>query len=108
VSQWDRFSDRFGQKPPPLFGTLGLTAAIIFFGVSKAFWALILSRCIQGVFNGNIGITKAIMAEIADASNTSGHFGTKAMRVMIQVPSFPKTNSSENRPRYCNDRLALC
>lgn len=67
--QWGRISDKIGRKPPLVFGTLGLAAAIASFGLSKSFWALVLSRCVQGIFNGNIGITKAVMAEITDASN---------------------------------------
>ena len=69
VLQWGRISDRIGRKPPLVFGTLGLAAAIVSFGLSKTFWPLVFSRCVQGVFNGNIGITKAVMAEITDASN---------------------------------------
>jgi MFS family permease len=42
-----------------LFGAVGLAAAIISFGLSHHFWQLVLSRCAQGIFNGNIGVTKA-------------------------------------------------
>jgi MFS family permease len=69
VLQWGRVSDRIGRKPPLVFGTLGLAAAIASFGLSKQFWPLVVSRCVQGIFNGNIGISKAVMAEIADDSN---------------------------------------
>ncbi|KIM84952.1 hypothetical protein PILCRDRAFT_817783 [Piloderma croceum F 1598] len=75
VLQWGRVSDRIGRKPPLVFGTLGLAAAIVSFGLSKHFWPLVVSRCVQGIFNGNIGITKAVMAEIADASNIAQIFG---------------------------------
>ena len=76
VLQWGRLSDRIGRKPPLVFGTLGLAAAIMSFGLSKTFWPLVLSRCVQGIFNGNIGITKAVMAEISDASNIAQGMST--------------------------------
>ena len=69
VLQWGRMSDRFGRKPPLVFGTLGLAAATISLGLCNKFWPLVLSRCVQGMFNGNIGITKSVMAEITDSSN---------------------------------------
>lgn len=71
VLQWGRISDRIGRKPPLVFGTLGLAAAITSFGLTKKFWPLIVSRCVQGIFNGNIGITKAVMGEMTDASNAA-------------------------------------
>ncbi|KAG5643880.1 hypothetical protein DXG03_009510 [Asterophora parasitica] len=35
---------------------------------------VILSRCAQGAFNGNIGVTKSVMAEITDATNAAQAF----------------------------------
>jgi MFS family permease len=92
VLQWGRVSDRIGRKPPLVFGTLGLAVAIASFGLSKQFWSLVVSRCVQGIFNGNIGITKAVMTEIADESNIAQsmsayiffHIG---MSMLITLPS---------------------
>ncbi|KAG6897014.1 hypothetical protein C0992_004658 [Termitomyces sp. T32_za158] len=36
------------------------------FGVSTDFWMMVASRCAQGVFNGNIGVAKTVIAEITD------------------------------------------
>ena len=82
---WGRASDRIGRKPPLVFGTLGLAAAIASFGLSKKFWTLVLSRCVQGMFNGNIGITKAVMAEITDASNIAQGILAHFLRCMCSV-----------------------
>ncbi|KAF7977167.1 hypothetical protein HWV62_4599 [Athelia sp. TMB] len=69
VLQWGRASDRIGRKPPLVFGTLGLAAAVTTFGLSNSYWPLVVSRFMQGVFNGNIGITKCVMAESTDSTN---------------------------------------
>ena len=55
VFQWGWLSDRYGRKPVLLLGPLGLSFAMLGFGLSKSFWSLVTYRCLQGVFNGNIG-----------------------------------------------------
>ncbi|KAF7317608.1 Major facilitator superfamily multidrug-resistance DHA1 sub-family [Mycena kentingensis (nom. inval.)] len=47
-----------------LFGPLGLALAMLGFGLSKRFWTLVAFRCMQGAFNGNIGVSKSVMAEV--------------------------------------------
>ncbi|KAJ8496604.1 hypothetical protein ONZ51_g991 [Trametes cubensis] len=74
VLQWGRASDRIGRKPVLLGGLLGLTLSMIGFGVSKQYWALVLSRCAEGALNGNIGVTKSMMAEITDHTNRARGF----------------------------------
>lgn len=70
VLGWERSSNRTGRNPPLVFGTLGCAAVILCFGLSKNFWMLVLSRR----FNGNIGITKAVVSEIKDAINIAHAF----------------------------------
>ncbi|KAJ7093474.1 major facilitator superfamily multidrug-resistance, DHA1 sub-family [Mycena belliarum] len=69
VYTWGRASDRFGRRPVLLLGPLGLAFALVGFGWSKSFQSLVVFRCAQGVFNGNLGVVKTVMAEIADSSN---------------------------------------
>ncbi|KAM5544548.1 hypothetical protein V8D89_001446 [Ganoderma adspersum] len=74
VLQWGRASDRIGRKPVLLAGLLGLTLSMIGFGLSTKYWALILSRCVEGALNGNIGVSKSMMAEITDSTNRARGF----------------------------------
>ncbi|KAF8074654.1 major facilitator superfamily domain-containing protein [Lyophyllum atratum] len=74
VLNWGRASDAIGRRPILLGGMLGLTMSMIGFGLSKQYWMLILSRCAQGAFNGNIGVTKSVMAEITDSTNAAQAF----------------------------------
>ncbi|KAL0945403.1 hypothetical protein HGRIS_000895 [Hohenbuehelia grisea] len=39
------------------------------FGLSSSFWVLLVSRCAQGTFNGNIGVVKNVLVEITDTTN---------------------------------------
>ncbi|KAJ6572275.1 major facilitator superfamily multidrug-resistance, DHA1 sub-family [Mycena capillaripes] len=66
---WGRASDRFGRRPILLLGPFGLAFSLIGFGWSKTFASLVVFRCAQGVFNGNIGVVKTVMAEMSDSSN---------------------------------------
>ena len=58
--QWGYLSDRYGRRPVLLFGPLGLAVAMLSFGMSTTFWPLVVSRCLQGVFNGNIGLSSSL------------------------------------------------
>ncbi|KAG2017569.1 major facilitator superfamily transporter [Coprinopsis cinerea AmutBmut pab1-1] len=69
VFLWGLSSDIFGRKPILLLGPLGLSLAMLGFGLSKTFWSLVYYRCLQGFFNGNIGVSKSILAEITDKTN---------------------------------------
>ncbi|KAJ7116549.1 MFS general substrate transporter [Mycena epipterygia] len=71
VVYFGRASDRYGRRPVLLFGPVGLALAMLGFGLSKRFWSLVVFRCMQGAFNGNIGVSKSVMAEISDSTNVA-------------------------------------
>ncbi|KAJ3898999.1 major facilitator superfamily multidrug-resistance, DHA1 sub-family [Lentinula edodes] len=69
-----RLSDFYGRKPILLIGPLGLSVAMLSFGLSQSFWWMVLSRAAMGVFNGNIGVSKTLMAESTDDTNRADAF----------------------------------
>ncbi|KAF5327032.1 hypothetical protein D9619_004782 [Psilocybe cf. subviscida] len=69
VVQWGYLSDRYGRRPILLIAPIGLIVAMLAFGSSRTFWPLLLSRFFQGIFNGTIGISKSVIAEITDSTN---------------------------------------
>ncbi|KAJ6577532.1 major facilitator superfamily domain-containing protein [Mycena capillaripes] len=71
VVYFGRASDRYGRRPVLLFGPVGLALSMLGFGLSKHFWSLVVFRCMQGAFNGNIGVSKSVMAEISDSTNVA-------------------------------------
>ncbi|KAE9409480.1 MFS general substrate transporter [Gymnopus androsaceus JB14] len=74
VFYWGRLSDIHGRRRILLLGPLGLTIAMLGFGLSKEFVALVIFRALQGIFNGNIGVSKTVMAEITDSTNMADAF----------------------------------
>jgi len=74
VLHWGYASDAFGRRPILLGGVLGLAISMLSFGLSKQYWMLILNRCMQGAFNGNIGVMKSVMGEITDSTNAAQAF----------------------------------
>ncbi|KAH9481792.1 Major facilitator-type transporter psiT2 [Psilocybe cubensis] len=74
VLQWSRASDHIGRKPVLLIGMLGLTISMLSFGLSRTFWALVISRCLTGLLNGNIGVMKSVMGELTDSTNRAEGF----------------------------------
>ncbi|EGN95009.1 hypothetical protein SERLA73DRAFT_113718 [Serpula lacrymans var. lacrymans S7.3] len=69
VLHWSRVSDHIGRKPVIILGMFGLSISMFCFGLSKTFWGLVLSRCLNGALNGNIGVMKSLVAEITDSTN---------------------------------------
>lgn len=74
VLQWSRLSDHVGRKPVLLIGLLGTTLSMLSFGLSTTFWGLVISRCLCGLLNGNIGVMKSLMGELTDTSNRAEGF----------------------------------
>ncbi|PCH42368.1 MFS general substrate transporter [Wolfiporia cocos MD-104 SS10] len=74
VLQWSRVSDYIGRKPVLLTGMVGLCISMVFFGLSRTFWQLVVSRCIVGALNGNIGVIKSMMGELTDSTNMAQGF----------------------------------
>ncbi|KAI7828538.1 major facilitator superfamily domain-containing protein [Gamsiella multidivaricata] len=71
---WGYMSDRYGRRPILLFGLCGSTIACIFFGLSKSLAWAIISRSMCGLLNGNVGVAKSMLGEIADHTNQSQAF----------------------------------
>ncbi|EGN93642.1 hypothetical protein SERLA73DRAFT_115664 [Serpula lacrymans var. lacrymans S7.3] len=74
VLQWNRLSDQIGRKPVLLIGLVGLCGSMVGFGLSRTFWALVISRCFNGMLNGNIGIMKTMVGELTDSTNMAQGF----------------------------------
>ncbi|KAF9020311.1 MFS general substrate transporter [Hymenopellis radicata] len=74
VFLWSRASDLYGRRPILLWGPLGLALSLLGFGLSSNFWWLVIFRALQGIFNGNIGVSKTVLAEMTDATNIGDAF----------------------------------
>ncbi|KAJ7667205.1 major facilitator superfamily domain-containing protein [Mycena rosella] len=74
VLQWSRASDRIGRKPILLIGLFGVGISILCFGLSRTFWTLVVSRCLCGLLNGNLGVMKSVMGDLTDRTNRAEGF----------------------------------
>jgi len=63
---WGRFSDRYGRRPAILAGLLLTAAAYGIFAFAGSVTLLLLSRIVQGLGGGTIGV---VQAYVADASS---------------------------------------
>ncbi|KAF8442387.1 major facilitator superfamily domain-containing protein [Boletus edulis BED1] len=72
--QWCRLSDFIGRRPVILTGLLGLTVSTFAFGLSRTLGTLIISRCIAGILNGNIGVMKGMLSDLTDHTNMAQVF----------------------------------
>src|SRR3954453_14185872 len=62
---WGNFSDRYGRRPAILAGLLLTSCAYLIFGFAGSVPVLLLSRLVQGLGGGTIGV---VQAYVADAS----------------------------------------
>ncbi len=62
---WGRFSDRYGRRPAILVGLLLTACAYVIFAFAGSLSVLLLSRLVQGLGGGTIGV---VQAYVADAS----------------------------------------
>ncbi|KAG0691640.1 major facilitator superfamily domain-containing protein [Suillus ampliporus] len=75
IFHWSRLSDYVGRKPVALIGLFGLALSMLCFGLSTTFWGLVISRCLNGALNGNIGVMKSMTAEMTDSTNMARAWG---------------------------------
>ncbi|KAG2153126.1 MFS general substrate transporter [Suillus bovinus] len=76
---WSQLSDRVGRKPVLLIGLTGACISMICLGLSTTFWSLVISRCMWGVLNGNIGVMKTVMGELTNSTNIAHGFALLPM-----------------------------
>src|SRR5947207_11825525 len=72
---WGRFSDRFGRRPAILTGLLISTGAYLVFAFAGSLWLLLVSRFVQGVGGGTVGVLQAYVADAMDADDRAKSLG---------------------------------
>lgn len=79
---WGGISDRYGRRPAILFGLATTAVAYVVFAFARSVPLLLISRVIQGVGAGTIGV---VSAYVADASEPAQR--TKALGWLTAVTS---------------------
>jgi MFS family permease len=105
VLQWSRASDQIGRKPVLLLGVFGLSISMFCFGLSRTFAGLVLSRCITGALNGNIGVMKSMLGELTDSTNMAQGFALLPMAWSVGMTLGPVIGGTLARPQDNFPRL---
>ncbi|PWN46813.1 MFS general substrate transporter [Violaceomyces palustris] len=74
IFSWGRLSDSIGRKPVLLIGLTGNVISMNLFGLSRSLPAMIVSRSVAGLMNGNIAVLKSVLGEITDETNQARAF----------------------------------
>jgi len=72
---WGRFSDHYGRRPALLVGLLVSAIAYIIFAYASTLWLLLLSRVVQGLGGGTIGVVQAYVADASDPKDRAKSLG---------------------------------
>lgn len=98
VLYWSRLSDRIGRKPVILIAAFTLATTMLWFGLSRTFLNLLLSRVFCGAFNGENGIIKSMMMDITDTTNLPNAYGYMPLPSMLAAIIGPLAGGSLSRP----------
>ena len=72
---WGRFSDRYGRRPAILAGLLLSAGAYVIFALAGSVLALLVSRLVQGLGGGTIGVVQAYVADVSDPDERTKSLG---------------------------------
>ena len=64
---WGRASDKYGRKPLLIMGLMGSSLSMLWFGLAPwgGFWMALVARSLGGLLNGNVGVLRTALGEIA-------------------------------------------
>lgn len=72
---WGWMSDRYGRRPAIIVGLLISAIAYIIFAFAGSLWLLFVSRIIQGLGGGTIGVVQAYVADISEGKDRAKSLG---------------------------------
>lgn len=72
---WGKFSDRYGRRPALLAGLLVSAVAYVIFAYASTLWLLLISRIVQGLGGGTIGVVQAYVADASDPKDRAKSLG---------------------------------
>jgi MFS family permease len=72
---WGRFSDRYGRRPAILAGLVLTSCAYVIFAFAGSVLLLLLSRLVQGLGGGTIGVVQAYVADVSSSQERTKSLG---------------------------------
>ena len=90
---WGRFSDRYGRRPAILVGLLVSSAAYVVFAFTDTLPLLLISRFVQGVGGGTVGVLQAYVADSMRESDRAKSLGWLSAATSLGVVVGPAFGS---------------
>lgn len=72
---WGGISDRYGRRPAILFGLATTAVAYVVFAFARSVPLLLISRVVQGVGGGTIGVVQAYVADASEPEQRTKSLG---------------------------------
>jgi len=72
---WGWLSDRYGRRPAIIVGLLLSAVAYFIFGFANSIWLLFLSRIVQGLGGGTIGVVQAYVSDVSEPKDRAKMLG---------------------------------
>jgi multidrug resistance protein len=72
---WGWLSDRYGRRPAILVGLLLSAVAYLIFAFAASLWLLFLSRVVQGLGGGTIGVVQAYVSDVSEPKDRAKTLG---------------------------------
>jgi multidrug resistance protein len=72
---WGFMSDRYGRRPAILVGLLVSAVAYVIFAFAGSIWVLFISRIVQGLGGGTIGVVQAYVTDITEGKDRAKALG---------------------------------
>lgn len=72
---WGWLSDKYGRRPAILVGLLLSALAYLIFAFASSLWILFLSRIVQGLGGGTIGVVQAYVSDVSDTKDRAKTLG---------------------------------
>jgi multidrug resistance protein len=72
---WGWLSDRYGRRPAILVGLLVSAVAYVIFAFAGSLWLLFLSRIVQGLGGGTIGVVQAYVSDVSEPKDRAKTLG---------------------------------
>jgi multidrug resistance protein len=72
---WGWLSDRYGRRPAILVGLLLSAVAYVIFAFADSLWLLFLSRVVQGLGGGTIGVVQAYVSDVSEPKDRAKTLG---------------------------------
>ena len=90
---WGRFSDRYGRRPALLVGLGAAAVAYVVFAFADTLWLLLLSRIVQGLGGGTVGVIQAYVADSTEPQNRAKALGWLSAATNLGVALGPPLGS---------------